>query len=169
MLGFPGSFQLATPGTTVYFNRSDVQRALHVGPPYTPWSVCAPDGKPVFPQGDGSLPSGLSVLPRLIERNERTVVAHGSLDYILIANGTLLTIQNMTWAGRQGFQTRPGQGRMVVPFEKRGDGGVAHEERGLTWVFADGSGHMVPEDQPGTGLWMLAYLLGFAKSLDGGE
>ena len=47
-------------------------------------------------QTDSSPPSGLSVLPGVIERTERTIIGHGLLDMILIYNGTLLVIQNVS-------------------------------------------------------------------------
>lgn len=53
------------------------------------------------PQGDRSPPSGLSVLPGVIDKNERTIIGHGLLDYILIKNGSLIAIQNMTFGGAQ--------------------------------------------------------------------
>jgi len=71
------------------------------------------------------------------------------LDYILIANGTLLMIQNMTWHGAQGFQTRPSD-EFFVPYHSEaslsslagaGVFGTTHTERGLTFVTVDLSGH----------------------------
>ena len=46
------------------------------------------------------------MLPGVIEKNERTIIGHGLLDFILIYNGTLLVIQNMTWHGKQGRRAR---------------------------------------------------------------
>lgn len=40
---------------------------------------------------DNSPPSALSVLPRVIEKNKRTVIAHAKLDMVLIMNGTLVS------------------------------------------------------------------------------
>ena len=37
---------------------------------------------------DNSVPSMLSVFPYVIEKSERTVVMHGGVDYVLIAEGT---------------------------------------------------------------------------------
>jgi carboxypeptidase D len=34
-------------------------------------------------------------------------VANGDYDFEIITNGTLLSIQNMTWGGELGFQTAP--------------------------------------------------------------
>jgi carboxypeptidase D len=42
---------------------------------------------------DQSIPSTLSVLPNVIEKSQRTVIAHGLADYILIAEGTRIAIQ----------------------------------------------------------------------------
>lgn len=100
---------------------------------------------------DTSPPSGVSVLPGVIERSARTIIAHGALDYILIANGTLLMIQNMTWNGALGFQEKPTDA-FFVPYHDdpqlgtiAGAGvlGTTHTERGLTYVGVDLSGHMV--------------------------
>src|SRR6202012_1921963 len=99
-----------------------------------------------------SPPSGLSVLPSVIERSKRTIISHAIMDFILISNGTLMTIQNMTWNGKQGFQTKPKQD-FFVPYHVEqnlgtiaGSGvmGVTHTERGLTWVEVFLSGHVSP-------------------------
>lgn len=70
---------------------------------------------------------------------------------VLIANGTLLGIQNMTWGGAQGFQTKPSD-KFFVPYHEdfaagtlagAGFFGTTHTERGLTWVEVEMAGHMV--------------------------
>ena len=115
VLGMSGSFDYIPKGPQIYFDRADVKQAINA-PPETTWRGCAKD--PVFvggshsnsggPSDDGSdngnngdddggaasgddpsTPSGLSVLPGVIEKSQRTVIAHGSLDSIYIANGTL--------------------------------------------------------------------------------
>jgi carboxypeptidase D len=93
VLGFPGDFDYTPVGGSVYFNRSDVQKVIHAPP--TNWAECTTTN--VFVNGtDNSPPSGLSVLPGVIERTERTIIGHGLLDFILIYNGTLLVIQNVS-------------------------------------------------------------------------
>ncbi|KAI4191778.1 MAG: hypothetical protein LQ348_003430, partial [Seirophora lacunosa] len=144
VLGFPGSFNYLPAGAEVYFNRTDVQRAINA--PLQEWAECQ-DG---VLDTDASPPSGLSVLPSVIERLERTVVAHGALDMILIANGTLLMIQNMTWGGAQGFQQRP-SAEFFVPYHAEAGGlgtlagsgvfGTTRTERKLTWVEVALTGH----------------------------
>lgn len=145
VLGFPGSFEYAG-GDFVYFNRTDVQKALHA--PIGEWASCSD----VALNQDPSPPSGLSVLPRVTEKNNRTIVAHGQLDFILLTNGTLMTIQNMTWNGEQGFSTPPSEWNdFFVPYHSEmnlgslagaGIMGQWWEERGLTFCTIDLSGHM---------------------------
>ena len=92
-LGFPGDFDYTPVGGSVHFNMPDVQKVIHAPP--TNWVECTPNN--VFVDGtDNSPPSGLSVLPGVIERTERTIIGHGLLDFILIYNGTLLVIQNVS-------------------------------------------------------------------------
>ncbi|KAI9658142.1 MAG: hypothetical protein M1831_003988 [Alyxoria varia] len=167
VLGFPGSFGYLPRNESIYFARPDVQRAINA--PIQDWAECS---NGVLEQ-DTSPPSGLSVLPRVIERTKRTVIGHGELDYILIANGTLLMIQNMTWSGKQGFQKAPNTPFIVPPhgntapetLASYGRMGTWHEERGLTWVETWLSGHMVPQYQPSAALQHIRYLLGRIDSL----
>ena len=143
VLGFPGSFDYLPAGAEIYFNRSDVQAAINA--PIEEWAECS---NGVLDEDD-SLPSGLSVLPGVIERLDRTIISHGALDMILIANGTLLMIQNMTWNGAQGFQKAPTE-EFFVPYHSEasqstlagaGVFGTTHTERGLTWVEVALTGH----------------------------
>jgi carboxypeptidase D len=66
-----------------------------------------------------------------------------ALDMVLISNGTLLMIQNMTWNGAQGFTSKPSDPFYVRPatFAASGVLGTTHTERGLTWVSVNLSGH----------------------------
>ena len=62
-------------------------------------------------------------------------------DGLILTNGTLMAIQNMTWNGKLGFQEKPSQ-NFEVPlavdtyyhFGPQGVMGIAHYERGLMWV-----------------------------------
>ena len=92
---------------------------------------------------------------------------------ILIANGTLLAIQNMTWGGKLGFQSPPVE-PFFVPYHAEpslatlgasGVMGTAHTERGLTYVGVDLCGHMVPQYQPTAAYRQLEFLLGRVDSL----
>ncbi|KAJ7287292.1 alpha/beta-hydrolase [Mycena rebaudengoi] len=149
VLGFPRSTQ-----EFVYFNRTDVQDAIHA--PHIVWSSCAP--RSVFVPRDQSIPSTLSVLPNVIEKSERVVIVHGLADFILVAEGTRIAIQNMTWNGAQGFQTPIEPESFTV--KDFGVYGSEHTERGLTYVEFAFSGHMTPQFVPWASFNTLAYLLG---------
>ncbi|KAL8817509.1 MAG: hypothetical protein Q9223_003672 [Gallowayella weberi] len=167
VLGFPGSFDYLPAGAEIYFNRTDVQTAINA--PIGEWTECS-NG---VLEEDDSLPSGLSVLPSVIDRLNKTIISHGALDMILIANGTLLMIQNMTWGGKQGFQQKPTE-EFFVPYHTdlsastlagAGVFGVTHTERGLTWVEVALTGHMVPQYAPSAAYRQLEFLLGRIESL----
>ncbi|PFH53772.1 hypothetical protein AMATHDRAFT_54267 [Amanita thiersii Skay4041] len=130
VLGFPRSTQ-----EFIYFNRTDVQDAIHA--PHISWSSCADNSVYINAttgaQGrDQSIASTLSVLPNVIEKSERTVIVHGLADFILVAEGTRIAIQNMTWGGAQGFQTPIEAESFTV--KDFGVFGSEHVERGLAYV-----------------------------------
>ncbi|KAL5377118.1 hypothetical protein PMIN06_011865 [Paraphaeosphaeria minitans] len=165
-LGFPGSFDYLPEGQQIYFNRTDVQKAINA--PVQPWAECQ-----TALETDSSVDSSWVVLPRAIDALDRTVIVHGDLDFILLYNGTLLTIQNMTFGGQQGFQQAPSDA-FYVPYHEdysyeslsaSGVMGITHTERKLTWVQQALSGHMVPQYQPSSGYRQLEFLLGRVDSL----
>lgn len=164
---------LEPPGAQIYFNRSDVQQALHAPP--TNWEVCV---SPVFAgprRRDQSVgPAKNGVLSRVIDGTENVIIAVGKLDFLLPVNGALLAIQNMTWGGVQGFQSPPSS-EIFVPYHPDPNlaalsgAGVFGEfvtERGLTFAQVDYAGHMIPEYTPGAAYRMLEQILGRIPSLD---
>ncbi|CAF0882636.1 unnamed protein product [Adineta ricciae] len=152
VLGFPGSF--GNKQSPLYFARSDVQQAIHA--PKINWTECA--HTPVFVDDiDRSPPPINSVLPNVIEKSQRSIIVNGEHDFIIIAEGTRIAIQNMTWHGMQGFQMEP-KTRFIVP--EQGDLGFFHTERNLTYVELVLCGHMGPQFQPRASLQILQYLLG---------
>lgn len=181
VLGFPGSLYYIPEGADVYFNRTDVQQAINA--PVGNWEECA--SQDVFVGGDKSDPSGYDVLPDVIDKTQNVIIGHGILDMILLANGTLLSIQNMTFGGKLGFEKTPLE-PFYVPYHSlstadtigyeedpillstlagAGVMGVAHTERGLTYVSVDISGHMVPQYAPSAAFRQLEFLLGRISSL----
>lgn len=135
-----------------------------------------------------SPPSSFYALPYVIERTNNVIVGSGHLDYLLITNGTLATLNNMTWNGAQGFNSTPSD-KFFVPYNPSigeviyeteiqpipatpvglvaGGGllGVTHTERGLTWVTVDLAGHEIPQYVPGAAYRQLEKLLGRIDSL----
>ncbi len=97
----------------------------------------------------------------MIEKTTRSVINHGRQDFILIANGSRLAIQNMTWAGERGFQRKP-TSQLIVDGKNVGNW---HSERKLTFIEVDGAGHMIPQDQPKIAFKTQQYLLGQVKDL----
>ncbi|KAM6489316.1 Alpha/Beta hydrolase fold [Amanita muscaria] len=136
VLGFPGSF-FALQTTPAYFDRPDVKQAIHA-PLNTIWKICTDVN--VFPHGDASLPPTFTVLPNVIEKSKKAIIMHGLADYVLIADGARIAIQNMTWGGKQGFQTPIAKDSFIV--DGIGALGTVHEERGFTYYEVVLSGHM---------------------------
>lgn len=188
MLGFPGILTYTPPGANIYYNRPEVQAALHT--PNIKWEMCSSDdvfvagGGRAGPHAEGDLsPDPIQgVLPRVIEETQRVLVANGDLDYIIITNGTLLAIQNMTWGGQMGFQSQPSAPFVVdMPDVQwsdafkasgleglngpQGQMGIQHYERGLMWVQVWGAGHMLPQYQPRAGYMHLEWVLGRTDTL----
>ncbi|KAF2396902.1 alpha/beta-hydrolase [Trichodelitschia bisporula] len=188
-LGFPTDLQYQYPGTGgVYFDRPDVKAAMHA-PPNVSWSECS---GPVFANKAGQYRNGdlsadpiQSVLPRLIEATNRVLIANGDFDFEILTDGTLLSIQNMTWGGKMGFQTAPATPIDIrlpdlqygAVFEASGLGGydggdqgqgvmgVQHFERGLMWAETFQSGHMQPQFQPRSSYRHLQWVLGRIEEL----
>lgn len=194
VLQFPTQLSYAAAGAgQIYFNRTDVKNAMHA-PQYIDWSECS--AEPVFvgvgaegpgwsgpeQEGDSSADPIQHVLPQVIEATNRVIVSNGDYDMIILTNGTLLAIQNMTWNGLLGFQTAPEDFiNIEMPdlmyadvFAENGEAGVdgpqgimgiSHFERGLMWAETFQSGHMQPEFQPRVTYKYLQWLLGRIESL----
>jgi carboxypeptidase D len=154
-----------TDGSQAYFDRSDVKAALHA-PSTVTWAECGNSPFVGFggPEGEGDYsPDPIQgVLPQVIQATNRVLVANGDLDLIIITNGTLLAIQNMTWGGAQGFQSAPST-PINIPSE--GIMGVQHYERGLMWGETYSSGHQEPEYQKKVAYRHLQWLLGYSDTL----
>lgn len=164
-----GSMYYPEGAPPVYFNRTEVKKALHV-PVDDNWEICK-DG--VFPYGDNSPPSTLVQIPKVIEKTQNVQIHHGNFDMVLFMNQTLLSIQNMTWGGQLGFQERP-TAPLFIPYHSNPDlgtaagagvFGTAHTERGLTYSTVMLSGHEVPGFQPSVAYRHLEVLLGRVENL----
>jgi carboxypeptidase D len=167
---------------TVYFNRTDVQAALHA-PVGTNWALCTT--RNVFGLGndsstalDASPPPAINgVLARVIEKTNNAIIGSGDLDMLLPRNGTLFAIQNMTWNGARGLREYPSK-PLYEPHHPvlhsgssagAGVQGVWGRERGLTFYAARGAGHELPGQAPGVGYRMLEVLLGRVEDFGSAE
>jgi carboxypeptidase D len=97
-LGYPTDLQYTYAGLPVYFNRTDVKKAMHA-PMDVEWLECK---GPVFvgdggPEGaDDTSPDPIQhVLPKVIEATNRVLVSNADLDMEILTDGTLLAIQNV--------------------------------------------------------------------------
>jgi carboxypeptidase D len=171
VLGFPYSDFYVPPGLQIYFNRTDVKKAINA-PLDVDWSICT-DGNVFVDGNDESDPSSIRAIPSVIDRTGNVMISHGLNDFVLVANGTLLAIQNMTFGGKLGFQERPSS-PLFVPHHPNpdlasasGQGvlGTTHTERGLTWSLVTLTGHMVAGWQQAVSFRQLEFLLGRVDSL----
>ncbi|KAL7285862.1 hypothetical protein ACG7TL_000973 [Trametes sanguinea] len=168
VLGFPRSTQ-----KFIYFNSKRINIS----------NLAEPTDRSVYinpttggPGNDQSVASTLSVLPNVIEKSKRVAIVHGLADFILVAEGTRIAIQyvplvdgvakllltafarNMTWNGKQGFQSPIEPETFLV--ENMGTFGNMHIERGLAFVEFYYSGHMTPQFVPWAAFQTIAYVLG---------
>ncbi|KAJ5921350.1 hypothetical protein N7466_009676 [Penicillium verhagenii] len=180
VLAFPGSLGYQPAGADIYFDRADVKKALHA--PNITWSECSDEsvfvGGSAGPEQEGDISANPieKVLPQVIEATNRVLIGNGDYDMVIITNGTLLSIQNMTWNGHLGFQKKPETPidiqltdlQYASVFAENGmsglDGaqgimGIQHYERGLMWVETYQSGHMEPQYQPRSSYRHLQWLL----------
>lgn len=182
-LGIINTGDYQPPGAVVYFNRTDVKKALNA-PLDANWQQCT--DKNVFGNGntsdfsrhDTSLgPAQNGVLQRVIEFTNNTIVGSGNLDSLLNTNGTLFALQNMTWNGVQGLQQYPST-PLYAPYHPdpnlgalagAGVQGAWSQERGLTFYYAQLAGHELPGYTPGVAYRMLEILLGRVKDFSSTE
>lgn len=92
-------------------SQADVQKALNVEP-HVNYAIC---GNPTLGL-ESSLPSSFTVLAGVVERTNNVLVGNGNLDFLILTNGTLATLNNMTWNGAQGFQSDPFAEKFYVPY-----------------------------------------------------
>lgn len=155
VLGIVNTGDYSPPGEVVYFNRSDVQKAINA-PVGTNWMQCTMTnvfgGASNNPNlSDASLgPAQNGVLAHVIDTINNTFIGVGNLDFILPTNGSIFALQNVTWGGKQGFQEFPAQHDFYVPYHPEYNGGalsLAGEvgtwgyERGLTFYQVQLGGH----------------------------
>ncbi|KAI5199184.1 serine carboxypeptidase [Aureobasidium subglaciale] len=165
-------------GEVVYFNRTDVQKAINA-PVGTNWQQCtsvnvfggATQNQSLSDTSPGPALDG--TLQRVIEFTNNTIIGSGNLDMLLSTNGTLVAIQGIEWNGKQGLQEYPGK-EFIVPYHPEYNGGALSgagkvgyygSERGLTFYTAQLAGHELPGYAPGAAYRSIELLLGRIDSL----
>ena len=173
-LGIVNTGDYEPAGGSVYFNRTDVKRAINA-PLDSDWYQCTPinvfggasDNQSLSDTSLGPAQNG--VLQRVIEHTNNTIIGVGNLDFLLAPNGTLFALQNVTWNGLQGFQSYPQDQEFYVPYHPEYNGGRLSEsgyvgnwgyERGLTYYQVQLSGHELPGYAAGSGYRVIEKLLG---------
>jgi carboxypeptidase D len=169
-LGFSDGTMFVPEGSgPLYLNRADVKAAINA-PGNTEWVFCTNTN--VFVNGtDDSLfagPGSQPVLPNVIDKTQNVIIGHGARDFVLMEQGTLLAIQNLTFGGKLGFQERPSK-PLFVPYHGNEEAeslagagvvGTVHTERGLTYLSIVPSGHFVSMDTPALSFRSVEVLLG---------
>lgn len=88
VLGFPTALTYLPSGATIYFDRTDVKKAIHA-PESVDWSICgehevfvskAPGTEPGY--HDPAPDPIQHVLPQVIEATNRVLVSNGDLDMV---------------------------------------------------------------------------------------
>ncbi|KAF2667834.1 serine carboxypeptidase [Microthyrium microscopicum] len=173
VLGIVNEGDYSPPGEVVYFNRTDVKKAINA-PLDTNWEQCTENN--VFAGNGSDLSNGPAlngVLAGVIEKTNNVIIGSGNLDFLLNTNGTLFAIQNMTWNGLQGLQEYPGQQFYVEEGPEFNGGslggfgnlGLWGEERGLTFYQIQLSGHELPGYAPSAAYKVVQKLLGHIDGL----
>jgi len=177
-LGIVNTGDYSPPGAEVYFNRTDVQKAINA-PVGTNWEQCSSinvfglEGNNQSLSDTSIAPAQNGVLEHVIERTNNVIIGSGNLDMLISTNGTLLAIQNMTWNGQQGLQEYPGKEFYVPDHPEYNGGALAGSglqgywgtERGLTFYQVQLAGHELPGYTAGAGYRSIELLLGRIKSL----
>jgi carboxypeptidase D len=181
-LGIVNTGDYSPPGAEIYFNRTDVKKALHADV-NTNWLQCTDinvfgNGNESSRASDASPPPATNgVLQRVIEHTNNTIIGSGDLDMLLSTNGTLFAIQNMTWNGAQGLSEYPCTD-LYAPYHPEYNGGALAgagyqgkwtADRGLTFYTARLAGHELPGYTPGVAYRMLEILLGKVEDFSSTE
>ncbi|CAM0903711.1 unnamed protein product [Alopecurus aequalis] len=153
----PAGFDPCTEAYVIkYFNRQEVQRALHAnrtGLPY-PYSPCSA----VINKWNDSPPTVLPILKKLMGAGLRVWVYSGDTDGRVPVTSTRYSINAMKL--RAARETKKGLGGWRAWFYRQQVAGWAVEyEEGLTLVTVRGAGHQVPLFAPGSSLAMLYHFL----------
>ncbi|OCF30496.1 hypothetical protein I316_07879 [Kwoniella heveanensis BCC8398] len=157
-LADPLGYPLNGPLTYTNFinNVAGFKEAIHADPSVA-WGECTAD---IWDDIGEPLPAD-SVMPNVIEKSERVIIANGAYDVLLMGQGSELAIQNMTWSGLQGFQ----DGIKTDLITSQGVRGFSITERKLSYVDFSYAGHMIPQDDGEAAFKATQFLIGTIPTL----
>ncbi|CAJ2659071.1 serine carboxypeptidase II-2 [Trifolium pratense] len=137
--------------STIYFNRPEVQKILHVDPDHKPakWETCNDD---VFSNWKDSPRTVLDIYRELIPTGLRIWMFSGNTDSVLPVTSTRYTIAALKLPTVSPWRAWYDDGEV---------GGWTQEYAGLTFVNVRGAGHEVPLHRPKLALILFkAFLAG---------
>ncbi|XP_047066655.1 serine carboxypeptidase-like 35 [Lolium rigidum] len=152
----PAGFDPCTEAyVTKYFNRHDVQRALHANRTSLayPYSTCSA----VISKWNDSPATVLPVLKKLMAAGLRIWVYSGDTDGRVPVTSTRYSINAMNL--RQRERTKGMGGWRAWFYRQQVAGWAVEYEEGLTLVTVRGAGHQVPLFKPASSLAMLYHFL----------
>lgn len=134
---------------TEYFNREDVQKALHAnvtGVPY-PYSLCRNSINDAWKDSDLTV---VPVVKKLVEAGLRIWIFSGDTDARIPTTSTRYTLKKLGLPIKEDWSPW---------FHRKQVGGWTVVYDGLTFVTVRGAGHMVPSTQPQQALELFKHFL----------
>lgn len=145
------------PLLATYFSRNDVQSALHVKNSGS-YSACNSTILNTLLAAQSPTPPEYSILPKLITAHNVSLhIYSGEWDMLINHVGTELSIQNMTWNGKQGFERKPSKSFLAddaAPDSAKkmshspAPAGIWAAERGVSYHLFREAGHSVFANKP---------------------
>ncbi|KAF5749882.1 Serine carboxypeptidase-like 35 [Tripterygium wilfordii] len=147
--GVPHKRDMCSDYATPYFNRPDVQLALHAnvtGLPYPFW-ICSP----IIRRWIDSPTSVLPTIRKLLDAGQRIWIFSGEFDGRVPVTSTNYSIAIMGLKVEEEWRHWFKNGEVA--------GQVQTYKEGITFVTVTGAGHQVPVDKPGESLFVFSHFL----------
>ena len=132
-----------------YFNREDVQAALHVEAK-RPWTVCSDE---VWERYESPDKGSIWVYPTLIKEGIRILIYNGDTDAVVPFNGNQIWIKNLKLEIEKPWR----QWRAYN--DQENISGYVTKYKGLTFCTIKGTGHMAPQWKPKESFYMFSKFL----------
>ncbi|CAL9157016.1 unnamed protein product [Musa hybrid cultivar] len=141
-----------------YFNREDVQLALHANVTHLsyPYSSCSE----IIRRWNDSPPTVLPILKKLMKAGLRVWVYSGDTDARVPVTSTRYSVNEMRLRQKGGERKKRWGGWRAWYYREEVAGWVVEYEEGLTLATVRGAGHQVPLFAPDRALALLSHFLG---------